>query len=158
MRSTPENSIVSFSADLDRLLGVGFPLGQVTELCALHFIAPSLSRQKLINAGTCSGRCMCRGAASSMSSLGIKHSLSVLRWTPRGWQDTIRVRCSPWLDAAAASVLCVICYGQIGNMKSHIDCRMQLAVSVQLPREVGGLAGEAVYLGELTERVFSSRA
>lgn len=37
MQSTPENSIVSFSADLDRLLGVGFPLGQVTELCALHF-------------------------------------------------------------------------------------------------------------------------
>ena len=35
MQSTPENSIVSFSADLDRLLGVGFPLGQVTELCAL---------------------------------------------------------------------------------------------------------------------------
>ena len=26
-------------------------------------------------------------------------------------------------------------------------CRMQLAVSVQLPREVGGLAGEAIYLG-----------
>jgi len=40
MQSTPENSIVSFSADLDRLLGVGFPLGQVTELCALHFYGP----------------------------------------------------------------------------------------------------------------------
>lgn len=32
-------------------------------------------------------------------------------------------------------------------------CRMQLAVSVQLPREVGGLAGEAVYLGELAALV-----
>ena len=36
MQSMPANSIVSFSADLDGLLGAGFPLGQVTELCALR--------------------------------------------------------------------------------------------------------------------------
>ena len=36
MQSVPANSIVSFSADLDRLFGFGFPLGQVTELCALR--------------------------------------------------------------------------------------------------------------------------
>ena len=36
MQSVPSNSIVSFSADMDRLFGFGFPLGQVTELCALQ--------------------------------------------------------------------------------------------------------------------------
>ena len=50
-----------------------------------------------------------------------------------------------WYDIASDESLAGRCNGS--GMTHCAACRMQLAVSVQLPREVGGLAAEAIYLG-----------